>query len=174
MRDENTENRFETIVCQAEEKDHRALLKFTLDEAIEAEGRACDQSLISEAIKAALCDPEEKARYFIARSRVKTEVCSEVSLDQASGHVSVVKEWSDWNKAYYLWITSMYVAPFARGQGVMGALLEAVDDYARALGSPEVRIYVHRENMRGSKAWIREGFVEAPYWMGHREVKPKT
>ena len=68
----------------------------------------------------------------------------------------------------------MYVSPFARGRGVMKALLEAVDDYARDLGAPEVRIYVHQENTRGTRAWLREGFVEAPYWMGHREVKPKS
>ena len=170
-------SRLETRVEWAQPSDHETLLRFTIDEAVEAEGRASDVSLIDEAVEAALLDPEGKALYLIARSRSDDQLTTSMSSAQtswrASGHVSTVKEWSDWNNTYYLWITSMYVAPHARGQGVMRALLEAVDDYARELGAPEVRIYVHRENERGARAWRREGFTEAPYWMGHRVVRPR-
>lgn len=167
----------ETRVSRAQMSDHEALLRFTIDEAVEAEGRVSDITLISEAIEAALLDPEGKALYLIARSKPSDDLEARPSVAQAlwrdSGHVSIVKEWSDWNNTYYVWITSMYVSPHARGQGVMGALLKAVDDCARELGAPEVRIYVHRENERGARAWCREGFTEAPYWMGHRAVQPR-
>ena len=166
---EQQKNNLITVVERAAQSDHGTLLKFTVDEAIEAEGRANDIPLISEAISAALDDPMGKALYFIARSYTMASPSS--ASAQPSGHVSVVKEWSDWNNTYYLWITSMYVAPFARGEGVMSALLEAVDHFAREIKAPEVRIYVHKENMRGTRAWLREGFKESPYWMGHREVK---
>jgi len=143
--------------------DEQALLRFTLDEAQEAEGRVENPEVIGSAIRHALMAPEERARYFVVHREGSAELL---------GHVSATREWSDWNDAHYVWITSMYVTPEARGLGAMSALNEAVDDYARAMGSPEVRIYVHKSNERATRAWLREGFTEAPYWMGQRKVKP--
>ena len=154
---------------QATPQDEQVLLRFTLDEAVEAEGRAEHPEVIERAIRRALSEPEAHARYFVV------EQLADQSLNQGLellGHVSVTKEWSDWNDAHYLWITSMYVKPSARGTGAMQALLEAVDDFARSVGAPEVRIYVHKGNHRGTRAWLREGFQDAPYWMGHRAVSP--
>lgn len=148
---------------QAAPMDEQTLLRFTLDEAREAEGRAEPQDVIHASIRRALHDPEGCAYYFVVQREGSEELL---------GHVSVTREWSDWNNAHYVWITSMYVTPKARGLGAMSALNEAVDDYARSIGAPEVRIYVHQGNARGTRAWLREGFVEAPYWMGHRAVKP--
>ena len=142
--------------------DEAQLLQFTLDEAVEAEGRAERPEVLQAAIRRALQEPEVTARYVVAERE-----------GELLGHASVTKEWSDWNNAHYLWISSMYVTPSARGVGVMSALLEAVDELARELGAPEVRIYVHKTNARGTRAWQREGFEEAPYWMGHRKVQPK-
>ena len=153
-----------TRTRQATPSDEAQLLRFTLDEAEEAEGRAERPEVIASAIKRALHNPEETAYYFVAHQEAS---------DELLGHVSVTREWSDWSCAYYVWVTSMYVTPSARGRGVMSALLETVDDYARSIGAPEVRIYVHQSNQRGARAWLREGFTEAPYWMGHRAVTPR-
>lgn len=149
---------------QAILEDQIQLLTFTLDEAQEAEGRVEHPEVIESAIRHALIDPLGKAYYFVVHRAHSSTLL---------GHVSVTREWSDWNDAHYVWITSMYVVPSARGQGAMEALLEAVDEYARSIGAPEIRIYVHEGNQRGTRAWLREGFVQAPYWMGHRPVQPK-
>ena len=50
-------------------------------------------------------------------------------------------------------------------------LLDAVDDLAAKEGAPEVRIYVHTTNARALKAWEREGFKDASYWMASRPVE---
>lgn len=146
---------------QATLDDHEDLVRFTLEEAEEAEGRSEPSEVISKAIKGALSAPDEKARYYVAHT----------PSGELLGHVSVTREWSDWNNAHYLWITSMFVTPGARGRGVMSALIESVDQLAREIGAPEVRIYVHKTNQRATRAWTREGFTESPYWMGSRQVK---
>ena len=153
---------------RATPQDQGEILKFTLDEAMDAEGRVESVEVIERAISRALHSPKDTAHYFVACRRVDAD------QDELLGHVSVTREWSDWNDAHYVWITSMYVKPSSRGQGVMGALIEEVDEYARSIGSPEVRIYVHQDNERGGRAWRREGFVETSYWMGHRRVSPKS
>ncbi|MEE2643662.1 MAG: hypothetical protein VYD19_01905, partial [Myxococcota bacterium] len=81
---------------QATLADEETLLRFTLDEAEEAEGRAEPAEVICAAIRRALTAPEESAYYFVAH-----RVGSEALL----GHVSVTREWSDWNNAHYVWIT---------------------------------------------------------------------
>ena len=168
---------------QASLEDQEAILQFTLDEAIEAEGRVEEIEVIQKAVQRALEEPEQTAYYFVAfREPEANDQSEDGSLNAISaenphqellGHVSVTREWSDWNNAHYVWVTSMYVKPSARGIGVMKQLLEEVDDYARSIGSPEVRIYVHQGNQRGTRAWLREGFSETSYWMGHRQVLPK-
>ena len=168
---------------QASLEDQEAILQFTLDEAIEAEGRVEEIEVIQKAVQRALEEPEQTAYYFVAfREPEANEQAEDGSLNAISaepphqellGHVSVTREWSDWNNAHYVWVTSMYVKPSARGIGVMKQLLEEVDDYARSIGSPEVRIYVHQGNQRGTRAWLREGFSETSYWMGHRQVLPR-
>ena len=158
------------LIREATLEDLEPLVRFTLDEAREAEGRVEETQQISEAIEAALLDPTFKARYFVAVDMCKEAHDQRSELKSLVGHCSVTREWSDWNNTYYWWITSMYVHPESRGRGVMSALLSKVDEKAKEAGAPEVRIYVHEHNERALHAWRREGFESAPYWMASRKV----
>ena len=155
-----THNQIIYTTRQAVAEDAEILLEFTRIEAQEAETKELDLELVKKAIELALIDPEHKA-YYVAL------------IDQygvAQGHCSFIKEWSDWNCAYYLWIQSMFIHPRARGTGGMKYLLDAVENVGRTMGAPEIRIYVHRGNQRALRAWQREGFVDANYWMAHRLI----
>jgi ribosomal protein S18 acetylase RimI-like enzyme len=79
------------------------------------------------------------------------------------GSISVVKEWSDWHAGYYWWIQSLFIRPEYRGRNLVGLLMEAVAKKARREDAVQVRLYVHRENVRAIKAYRRQGFSEAPY-----------
>lgn len=144
----------------ATSEDLELLVAFTLAEARAAEGRELNEAPVRSAIEAALAAPEAMAQYIVVEGP-----------EEVVGHCSVYREWSDWAAVPYLWIQSMYVHPAHRGGGAMGALLRAVDDHARRLGAPEVRIYVHRDNARAQRAWTREGFLPAPYTMAIRKVR---
>ena len=77
-----------TKVRRAVLSDHETLLQFTIDEAVEAEGKVNDISIISAAVKAALENPDDKALYFIAHSSLDESL---TGATQASGHASVLK-----------------------------------------------------------------------------------
>jgi len=158
------------LIREATLEDLAPLSGFTLDEAREAEGRVEDTKRVYDAIEAALRDPTFKARYFVAVDISKEAQDRSSKINNLVGHCSVTREWSDWNNAHYWWITSMYVHPESRGKGVMSALLSKVDESAKEAGAPEVRIYVHENNERALRAWRREGFESAPYWMAYRKV----
>jgi GNAT superfamily N-acetyltransferase len=151
-------------VRTAVRNDIDSILRFTLDEAIEAEGRVENPDQVKEAIRLAIEDPVFKAHYLV--------VSPQNNSTYLQGHCSITREWSDWNCTYYWWITSMYVEPHGRGKGAMQALLQEVDRLAALDGVPEVRIYVHTRNQRATRAWQREGFAECDYWMGARKIKP--
>lgn len=140
-----------------------ALTSFTLQEAVEAEGRTLDEATVRAAIGAALEDPRGKATYLIAEDD-----------GGPLGHVSLFFEWSDWRCVPYVWVQSMFVAPAHRRTGVMPLLLAAVDELAAKEGAPEVRIYVHTTNARALKAWQREGFEDASYWMASRPIQSSS
>ena len=145
---------------QAQMKDVDLLLEFTRIEAEEAEAKDLNLTQVRQAIEAAIQDPDHKAYYVVLLDEQK----------HVRGHCSFIKEWSDWNNAYYLWIQSIFIEQSARGTGGMPVLLNAVETLGRAWGSPEIRIYVHRQNHRAMRAWQREGFIDAGYWMAHRQI----
>lgn len=149
-------------VRQGQMEDATTLLSFTLDEAVEAEGRVENQERVHKAIRLALEDPKDKALYLVVSASQDSQTLV--------GHCSITREWSDWNCAHYWWISSMYVRPQDRGKGAMQALLAEVDRRAKIENVPEVRIYVHKSNQRATRAWNREGFLSSEYWMGSRKV----
>jgi GNAT superfamily N-acetyltransferase len=79
------------------------------------------------------------------------------------GNVSVVKEWSNWNAGYYWWIQSMFLQPEYRGMGLMGRLIEAVKEAARWDNAVDLRLYVHKKNVRACKAYRKSGFLDSDY-----------
>jgi GNAT superfamily N-acetyltransferase len=86
------------------------------------------------------------------------------------GSVSVAKEWNVWNAGYYWWIQTIFLMPEYRGQDLMRFLIEHVRDQAKRERALEVRLYIHKDNERGRKAYNREGFVDSAYEMMIKEL----
>lgn len=58
-------------------------------------------------------------------------------------------------------LISMWVEPIARGRGVAGALIAAVEEWARAQGFRELRLAVAEGNAGADAAYRRAGFARA-------------
>jgi GNAT superfamily N-acetyltransferase len=147
-----TRNPAAFLVRRAELADLELLLSFTIAEAREAEGIFGDAARVREGIRTALAD-SSVAMYWVL----------ETDSSELVGHMSVVKEWSDWNSGYYWWIQSMYIRPAFRGQALMDRLLHVVEDTARQAGALELRLYVHARNERAIKAYHKAGFCDSEY-----------
>lgn len=65
-------------------------------------------------------------------------------------------------------LLSMWVAPFARGQGVADALVEAVVRWAEDRGAARVGLLVYETNLRATALYRRQGFVEESLDAGER------
>ena len=141
-------------VRKANLNDLDQLVKFIAAEADEAEGISKSTANIRNGIKSGLENPDI-ARYWVIEGTDGSLI----------GSVSVVKEWSDWNCAFYWWIQSMYIIPSHRGQGLMEALLETVKHSARNENALELRLYVHEGNKRAIKAYQKAGFSDTDYKM---------
>ena len=146
-------------VRNANLNDLENLVEFIVAEANEAEGMQKAPDKILKGIKAGLENPSI-ARYWVLENEDQGPV----------GSVSVVKEWSDWNCAFYWWIQSMYLQPSHRGKGLMNTLLEEVKNVAMTEGAIELRLYVHRNNKRAIKAYQKAGFSDADYNMMIRSI----
>lgn len=58
------------------------------------------------------------------------------------------------------WLAAVYVAPDARGQGLLSSMVEACADWARDGGAPELVLELHETNARARAAYARLGFVD--------------
>lgn len=139
-------------IRQATLDDLAILVSFTLAEAREAEGIERSAERVTEGVLVGLEDPAV-AMYWVMENPDASLV----------GSISVVREWSDWNGAYYWWIQSLYIKPEFRGQGLLEPLIEVVREEAKRQGALELRLYAHRSNGRALSAYRREGFRELPY-----------
>ena len=146
-------------VRRAESSDLDTLVSFTLAEAKEAEGLVKDRETIRRGVKTGLAD-SSISRYWILESEE----------GELIGSASAIREWSDWNAAFYWWIQSMYIKPELRGRGLMRELIQAIGDAARAEGALELRLYVHKDNVRAIHAYLREGFSEVPHSVMARKL----
>jgi len=130
------------------------LVEFVIAEANEAEGIIKSSEIVLNGIKVGLENPDI-ARYWIIEDENGIPV----------GNVSVVKEWSDWNCAFYWWIQSMFLLPNYRGIGLMKALLKEVKLAAENENAIELRLYVHKDNDRAINAYKKVGFCNSDYNM---------
>ncbi|HET9624765.1 MAG TPA: GNAT family N-acetyltransferase [Kofleriaceae bacterium] len=128
------------------------LVEFLIAEAREAEGLALDEARATKAV-AAVFDDRSLARYWVL----------EDEAGAAIGAIAVTREWSDWNAAAYWWIQFVYVVERARGQRLVGRLIDHVRGLAHAAGAPELRLCVHPDNARAVRAYERLGFARLPY-----------
>jgi GNAT superfamily N-acetyltransferase len=132
--------------------DIEKLVEFIVAEAHEAEGLIKKPDKIMNGIKTGIED-ENIARYWVLENDEEGLI----------GCVSVIKEWSDWNCAFYWWIQSMYILPGYRGKGLMDKLLQKVKFVAENANALELRLYVHRNNERAIKAYQKAGFSCSDY-----------
>jgi GNAT superfamily N-acetyltransferase len=139
-------------VRNAKLDDLDSLVEFVIAEANEAEGIIKSSEIVLNGIKAGLENPEI-ARYWILEDENGNPVVN----------VSVVKEWIDWNCAFYWWIQSMFLLPNYRGIGLMEVLLKEVRLAAGNENAIELRLYVHKDNHRAIKAYKKVGFCNSDY-----------
>jgi ribosomal protein S18 acetylase RimI-like enzyme len=140
------------VVRRASISDLGQLVELTLREANEAEGISKNRDQVRKGIRTALED-ESVAVYWVMQD----------SHDEVIGNVSIVREWSNWNAGYYWWIQSMYIKPEQRGRGLMKMLIQTVTESARKGKALDLRLYVHKDNERAIKAYIKSGFVDSDY-----------
>jgi GNAT superfamily N-acetyltransferase len=60
-------------------------------------------------------------------------------------------------------LVAMWVRPDARGRGVARALVDAVADWARESGRPELRLFVSGGNEAAERVYERAGFARNGY-----------
>ena len=65
-------------------------------------------------------------------------------------------------------LAAVYVTPARRGRGLLDAMVELVEAWARERSCPRLRLLVHETNVAGQRAYARLGFVPT----GHREPYP--
>ena len=73
------------------------------------------------------------------------------------GQLLITFEWSDWRNRMVWWIQSVYVAPDARGCGVLRALYTMARREALAAGAGGVRLYVDTSNTRAQAVYAALG-----------------
>ncbi|EJE4187015.1 TPA: GNAT family N-acetyltransferase [Vibrio parahaemolyticus] len=122
------------------------------EEAREAEGSIKIPETLEKGILVALRDPSI-ATYWVLVDENNTPV----------GSVSAVREWSDWNAGYYLWIQSMFLSKSQRGKGRMSLLLDAVKHEMKVQKGLELRLYVHKDNCTAVRAYQNAHFSKSDY-----------
>ena len=94
----------------------------------------------------ALLESRAPGRYWVAE------------LDgRVVGQLLVTFEWSDWRNRMVWWIQSVYVAPDARGRGVLRALYDVARREALAAGAGGLRLYVDTTNTRAQAVYTALG-----------------
>ena len=146
-------------VRAAKHDDLDTLIEFTLEEANHAEGIDKYPDTVRKGIEAALDDPS-LARYWVLENQD----------GELLGSVSVLKEWSNWNAGHYWWIQSMFITPEYRGKRLMKHLMDKVREVANSENALDIRLHVHQDNLRAKKAYLREGFTNAPYEIMTMEI----
>jgi ribosomal protein S18 acetylase RimI-like enzyme len=139
-------------VRKATTEDLSTLVRFTAQEAEEAEGSRKNIKRLELGIRTALED-HSIAIYWILADET----------DKPIGSISTLKEWSDWNAGYYWWIQSMYIVPEQRGKGYVSILLDAVVKEMECQQGLELRLYVHESNTKAIRAYKKAGFEKSPY-----------
>ena len=69
---------------------------------------------------------------------------------------------------------AIYVSPAWRGQGLLAGLVDAVADWSRAAGRPQLLLEVVVGNDRAVRAYQRLGFVDTGVRLPHPSLPPLT
>jgi len=132
-------------VRAAAHTDLEALVTGNIALADESEHIRLDADTLRQGIRALL------------ESRVQGR-CWVAELDRrVVGQLLITFEWSDWRNRMVWWIQSVYVAPDARGRGVLRALYDVARREALAAGAGGLRLYVDTANTRAIAVYTALG-----------------
>ena len=147
----------------ADAHDLDRLVEFTLQEAVDAEGRTLDRAGVTRGVEMALDDPS-LARYWIG----------EAADGEVAGSISTTTEWSNFHGGHYWWVQSLFVRAEHRGRGLVDVLLDHAAAVAAGEGAIDLRLHAHQDNDRARRAYTRRGFTNAPYVLMVRPVRPSS
>jgi GNAT superfamily N-acetyltransferase len=122
-----------------------ALVAGNLALAEETERVRLDLDTLRQGIRA-LLESRAPGRYWVAEIE-----------GRVVGQLLITFEWSDWRNRMVWWIQSVYVAPDARGRGVLRTLYDVVRREALAGGSGGLRLYVDMTNIRAQAVYAALG-----------------
>lgn len=133
------------------EADRKALVRLLNAYALDPLG---GQIALTEDVQERLCD--ELAKVPGAYSYI---VWSGSSAErEALGLLNALTGFSTFAAKPLINIHDVYVAPHARGSGVLQLLFDAIEQQARQLGCCKITLEVLQENHRAQAAYRRQGF----------------
>ena len=138
-------------VRPAHAQDLESLVAGNLALAEETERVRLDEETLRQGIRA-LLESRAPGRYWVAE------------LDgRVVGQLLITFEWSDWRNRMVWWIQSVYVAPDARGRGVLRTLYSTAKREAVAAGAAGLRLYVDTTNLAAQAAYAALGMTGDHY-----------
>lgn len=132
-------------IRQATPDDATTIISFQQAMAMETEGMALKQELITNGVMAVFND-SAKGRYYVAE---------ENGVVVAS--LMITYEWSDWRNANIWWFQSVYVIPEYRRKGIFRMMYGQVKKEGMECGIAGLRLYVESENIRAQKTYEAMG-----------------
>jgi GNAT superfamily N-acetyltransferase len=129
----------------ARAEDLEALVAGNMALAEETEPVRLDLETLRQGILA-LLESRAPGRYWVAELE-----------GRVVGQLLVTFEWSDWRNRMVWWIQSVYVAPDARGRGVLRRLYDVARREALAAGAGGLRLYVNTANQRAQAVYAALG-----------------
>jgi GNAT superfamily N-acetyltransferase len=129
----------------ARAEDLEALVAGNMALAEETEPVRLDMETLRQGILA-LLESRAPGRYWVAELE-----------GRVVGQLLVTFEWSDWRNRTVWWIQSVYVAPDARGRGVLRTLYDVARREALAAGAGGLRLYVNTANQRAQAVYAALG-----------------
>ena len=140
-------------IREARAADSGRIVGFQVNMALETEGKALDEGLVSAGVEAVFGADGAKGFYVVAEAD-----------GVVVGSLLITYEWSDWRNATFWWIQSVYVDAAHRRRGVYSAMHDYVLSRAEADGGVcGVRLYVERENHVAQATYKSLGMAHSHY-----------
>lgn len=156
----------EYIITHPQTKqDAESIASFQVMMALETEGVELNLQIVNQGVEMAMADPDNKGRYFIAKTTKDILLADGrvVAAGSVVGSLFVTKEWSDWHCQWYWWVQSVYIHADFRRKGIYRAMYAQVAAEAKEAQVHEVRLYVDRDNLRAQKTYQAQGMHESHY-----------
>jgi len=153
-------------------KDAVSIAEFQVMMAQETEGVTLDLPIVEKGVEMAMADPDNKGRYFIARTKSDFQLSDAKTVPAGTvvGSLFVTKEWSDWHCEWYWWVQSVFISPDFRRKGIYRQMYQKVVDEARKANVHQVRLYVDRDNVRAQKTYQSQGMHESHYLLYEQDI----